>query len=139
MTEATQQPATAFEWVGGEAAVRALVDRFYDLMDLEPAYARLRAVHGNTLDNARQRLFWFLCGWLGGPQHYTDRFGHPRLRARHLPFSIASGERDQWLACMDQAMGETGVDEALRARLRDSFFKTADWMVNDRQIVKKVL
>ena len=126
---------TPFEWIGGEDKVRALVDRFYDLMDLEPAYAHLRSVHGNTLENARQRLFWFLCGWLGGPQHYTDRFGHPMLRARHLPRSIGGHsigirERDEWLACMDQAMGETGVPEALRARLRDSFFQTADWMRN---------
>ena len=123
-------PATPFEWIGGEAQVRQLVDRFYDLMDLEPGYAALRASHGDTLDNARQRLFWFLCGWLGGPQHYTEQFGHPRLRARHMPFSIGILERDQWLACMDQAMGETGVPDDLRARLRDSFFQTADWMRN---------
>ena len=122
--------ATPFEWIGGEDKVKALTERFYDLMDLEPGYATLRASHGDTLDNARQRLFWFLCGWLGGPQHYTEKFGHPRLRARHMPFSIGILERDQWLACMDQAMGETGVDEALRARLRDSFFQTADFMRN---------
>ena len=121
---------TPFAWIGGEDKVRALTERFYDLMDLEPGYGTLRAVHGTDLDNARQRLFWFLCGWLGGPQHYTDRFGHPRLRARHMPFTIGITERDQWLACMDQAMLETGVDEALRVRLRESFFKTADWMRN---------
>jgi len=121
---------TPFEWIGGEEKVKALADRFYDLMDLDPGYAALRETHGNTLDNARQRLFWFLCGWLGGPQHYTERFGHPRLRARPLPFKIGIRERDQWLACMDQAMGEVGVDEKLRARLRDSFFQTADWMRN---------
>jgi hemoglobin len=123
-------PATPFDWIGGEDKVRALVDRFYDLMDLEPRYAALRAVHGSHLDKARQHLFWFLCGWLGGPQHYTDRFGHPRLRARHLPFPIGIKERDQWLACMDQAMGEVGIDPALRERLRESFFQTADWMRN---------
>lgn len=122
--------ATPFEWIGGEHKVQALVDRFYDLMDIEPRYRELRAAHGSTLDNARQKLFWFLCGWLGGPQHYTDRFGHPRLRMRHMPFSIGIIERDQWLACMDQAMGETGVDAALRERLKTSFFQTADWMVN---------
>jgi len=122
--------ATPFEWIGGEERVKALTERFYDLMDLEPGYAALRASHGATLDNARQRLFMFLCGWLGGPQYYTEQFGHPRLRARHMPFKIGILERDQWLACMDQAMGETGVDEALRARLRDSFFQTADWMRN---------
>jgi hemoglobin len=121
---------TPYEWIGGEAAVRRLTERFYDLMDLEPGYTALRAVHGDTLANARDRLFWFLCGWLGGPQYYTEQFGHPRLRARHMPFKIGILERDQWLACMDQAMGETGVDETLRARLRDSFFQTADWMRN---------
>ena len=122
--------ATPFDWIGGETAVRALTERFYDLMDLEPAYAELRAVHGSDLSNARQRLFWFLCGWLGGPSYYTDQFGHPRLRARHLPFAIGVTERDQWLGCMDQAMGETDVDPALRERLRSSFFQTADWMRN---------
>ena len=123
-------PATPFEWIGGEARVRALADRFYDLMDIEPGYHELRLAHGNTLDEARQKLFWFLCGWLGGPSHYEDRFGHPRLRMRHMPFKIGVLERDQWLACMDQAMRETGVPEDLRARLRESFFKTADWMRN---------
>ncbi|MDO8251971.1 MAG: group II truncated hemoglobin [Rhodoferax sp.] len=121
---------TPFEWIGGEARVQALTERFYDLMDLEPGYSVLRAAHGRELDNARQRLFWFLCGWLGGPQHYTERFGHPRLRGRHMPFKVGLVERDQWVACMDQAMGETGVPEDLRARLRDSFFKTADFMRN---------
>ena len=122
--------ATPFEWIGGEAQVKALIERFYDLMELEPQYAALRAAHGSTLADARQKLFWFLCGWLGGPQHYTDKFGHPMLRARHMPFKIGILERDQWLACMDQAMLETGVDEALRTRLKDSFFQTGDWMRN---------
>ncbi|MBL0422203.1 group II truncated hemoglobin [Ramlibacter sp. AW1] len=121
---------TPFEWIGGEDKVRALVERFYDLMDLEPGYADLRASHGSDLGSARQKLFWFLCGWLGGPSHYTERFGHPRLRMRHMPFSIGIRERDQWVACMDQAMAETGVDPALRQRLRDSFMNTADWMRN---------
>ncbi len=121
---------TPFAWMGGEPHVRALTERFYDLMDLEPGYAALRAAHGTDLGNARERLFWFLCGWLGGPQHYTDRFGHPMLRARHMPFKISILERDQWLACMDQAMGDTGVDQTLRERLRASFFQTADWMRN---------
>lgn len=124
------QPATPFEWIGGEDRVRALTDRFYDLMDLEPAYTELRAAHGTDLDSARQKLFWFLCGWLGGPSYYTDQFGHPRLRARHMPFSIGIKERDQWVACMDQAMGEIGVPADLRVRLRESFMGTADWMRN---------
>lgn len=122
--------SSPYAWLGGEARVRALVERFYDLMDLEPAYAVLRAVHGATLDEARQKLFWFLCGWMGGPQHYALRFGHPRLRMRHMPFRIGVVERDQWLACMNQAMIDIGVPEALREQLRRSFFQTADWMRN---------
>jgi hemoglobin len=122
--------ATPFEWIGGEQKVKAMVERFYDLMDLEPGCAALRAVHGSDLSKARQHLFWFLCGWLGGPQHYTERFGHPRLRMRHMPFRIGIKERDQWLACMAQAMDETAVEGALRVRLKESFFQTADWMRN---------
>jgi hemoglobin len=123
-------PATPFEWIGGEAQVRLLVDRFYDLMDLEPVYRELRAAHGSTLDDARNKLFWFLCGWLGGPQHYTERFGHPRLRARHMPFAIGIRERNQWVACMHQAMEEVQVDPELAQRLDASFMNTADWMRN---------
>ena len=94
------------------------------------SYRELRAAHGSTLADARDKLFWFLCGWLGGPSHYTDRFGHPMLRARHLPFRIGIVERDQWLACMAQAMEETGIEPAVRERLAQSFFQTADWMRN---------
>lgn len=129
-TPPAEQAVTPFELVGGEPVIRRLVDRFYDLMELEPAYAELRAAHGASLESARDKLFWFLCGWLGGPQHYIERFGHPRLRARHLPFSIGIVERDQWLLCMDQAMRETGLPEPLIDRLNPSFFQTADWMVN---------
>jgi hemoglobin len=126
-------PGTApFVQLGGETGVRCLVDRFYDLMDLEAAYAGIRQLHPALLDGSRDKLFWFLCGWLGGPNHYIDRFGHPMLRARHLPYAIASSERDQWMACMIQAMEETAVDPALAAKLAESFFGTADWMRNKR-------
>ena len=121
---------TPFEWIGGEEAVRRLVDRFYDLMDLEPAYSELRAAHGADLVRARERLFWFLCGWLGGPAYYMENVGHPMLRARHLPFAIGLTERDQWVACMNQAMGDFAVPDALRDHLNAAFMKTADWMRN---------
>jgi hemoglobin len=130
MADDTNTPATPYDLIGGEARVLALAERFYDLMDLEPAYAALRAAHGSTLAQARQKLGWFLSGWLGGPQRYTERFGHPRLRARHMPFVIGNTERDQWLACMDQAMQETGVPDELRLSLGKAFFQTADWMRN---------
>jgi hemoglobin len=121
---------TLFEIIGGEARLRELVDRFYDLMDLEPGFADLRAMHPPSLDGSRDKLFWFLCGWSGGPNHFIERFGHPRLRARHLPFSIASKERDDWLRCMAQAMHELDMPQALQERLLHSFFQTADWMRN---------
>lgn len=127
---APAQGASAFDWVGGEAGVRALIDRFYDLMDLEPSYAGIRALHPGSLDGSRDKLNWFLCGWLGGPQHYVERFGHPMLRARHLPFAIGVAERDQWMACMTQAMREQGLDAPFAQQLAESFFKTADWMRN---------
>jgi hemoglobin len=122
--------STAFDALGGESAVRALVDRFYDLMDLEADYAGIRALHPPELDSSRDKLFWFLCGWLGGPSHYVERFGHPRLRARHLPFAIGIRERDQWLTCMAQAMRELDIDPVLSDRLAEAFHGTADWMRN---------
>jgi hemoglobin len=121
---------TPYELIGGEEGVRALVERFYDLMELEPAFEKLRAVHGSTLESAREKLFMFLSGWLGGPSLYTDRFGHPMLRARHMPFAIGEEERDQWMACMIRAMRDTDVPDALQTGLEQSFFKTADWMRN---------
>jgi len=130
VTGAATEPAAGFTLLGGEPGVRALVDRFYDLMDLEPGFAGLRGLHPDTLDGSRDKLHWFLCGWLGGPDLYQQRFGHPRLRARHLPYAIGIAERDQWLACMRQALTETGVDAALAGRLHAAFFNTAEWMRN---------
>ncbi len=127
---ATAAEQTPYARLGGDAVVRALVDRFYDLMDLEPQYAAIRGLHAADLGLARDKLYLFLSGWLGGPSLYIERFGHPMLRARHLPFAIGTRERDQWLACMNQAMVEQGVDEDLRQRLLQAFFQTADWMRN---------
>jgi hemoglobin len=121
---------TPYALLGGEQAVRALVERFYDLMDLEPAYSAIRKLHAADLAHAREKLFLFLSGWLGGPSLYIERYGHPMLRARHLPFPIGIAERDQWMACMEQAMVEVGVPDDLRRRLRQAFHQTADWMRN---------
>ncbi|MCP3025133.1 group II truncated hemoglobin [Cupriavidus basilensis] len=121
---------TAYALIGGEARVRELVDRFYDLMDLEDEFKGLRALHPASLDGSRDKLFWFLCGWLGGPNHFIERFGHPRLRARHMPFEIGTSERDQWMRCMALAMQDVGLPEDLQLRLMQAFFGTADWMRN---------
>ena len=124
------ESGSVYTQIGGEFAVRALVDRFYDLMDLEPGFVELRALHPASLDGSRDKLFWFMCGWMGGPQHYSDRFGHPMLRARHMPYTIGIRERDQWMACMTQALTEQTLNTTLAARLVESFFGTADWMRN---------
>ncbi len=119
-----------YDRIGGEPAVRRLVDRFYDLMDTLPEAAELRSLHPSALHGSRDKLTWYLTGWLGGPQHYVERFGHPRLRARHLPFPIASRERDQWMLCMRRALSETVTDEELRAHLDTTLARLADHMRN---------
>ncbi len=121
---------TPYQLLGGDAKIRELVARFYDLMELEPAFRRLREVHGPSVESAREKLYLFLSGWLGGPSLYADKYGHPMLRARHLPFRIGGEERDQWMACMMQAMEETEVPQELRQPLGEAFQKTADWMRN---------
>ena len=121
---------TPFEQFGGEPGVRQLVDAFYDHMDLDPEFAGIRALHPHTLDGSRDKLFWFLCGWMGGPNHYTERFGHPRLRARHMPFAIGSSERDAWLACLRKALQDCGTPELESAWLLGQLSSTADWMRN---------
>jgi hemoglobin len=121
---------TPYALLGGDAAVRALVDRFYDLMDLEPEFAHLRGLHPASLDESRDKLYWFLSGWLGGPDMFVERKGHPMLRARHMPFPIGVKERDQWLHCMHRAMDDASLPAPLRQHLEGAFFKTADWMRN---------
>ena len=132
--EETPQAVPPFEQLGGVDGVRALVDRFYDLMDLEPEFAELRALHPTSLDGSRDKFAWFLTGWLGGPDLYIERFGHPRLRARHLPFPIGVQVRDQWLTCMGLAMAEIGeaggFTTKMQERLMISFANTADHMRN---------
>ena len=122
--------ATPYELLGGEAGVRALADAFYDHLELDDEFAIVRRLYPPTLDDSRDKLFWFLSGWLGGPQRYVERFGHPRLRARHLPYAIASPERDAWLACMRAALADVKAPEALVAPLMKAFHGTADWMRN---------
>ncbi len=119
-----------YDLMGGADKVRELVDRFYDHMDTAPEYTKIRRMHPPELASSRDKLFMFLSGWLGGPQLYIERYGHPRLRARHLPFAIDSEARDQWLACMDAAMAQTQVDPAMVALLQRQFAKVADFMRN---------
>lgn len=121
---------THYERLGGGTVVRNMVDRFYDLMDGVPEYYGIRKLHPQDLSGSRQKLFMFLSGWLGGPPLYVEAFGHPMLRARHLPFPIGVAERDQWLGCMQQAMMDVGIEERLQKELFQAFAKTADHMRN---------
>ena len=121
---------TPYELLGGDQAVRRIIDRFYDLMDEVPEYYAVRKLHPADLSGSRDKLYMFLSGWLGGPQLYVEKFGHPMLRARHLPFAIGTAERDGWIACMKQALEECAVDGKLREWLMQSLSGTADWMRN---------
>ncbi len=121
---------TPYELIGGESAVRRLIDTFYDLMDEVPEYYVIRKLHPADLTGSRDKLYMFLSGWLGGPPLYTDKFCHPMLRERHLPIAIGNAERDAWMACMTQASETIIADEQLRAWLLGQLYKTADWMRN---------
>ncbi|TSE27332.1 Group 2 hemoglobin GlbO [Tepidimonas sediminis] len=110
--------------------MRRLVNRFYDLMDELPEAWAVRKLHPDSLDGARQSLFEFLSGWLGGPPLYVQKKGHPRLRMRHLPYAIGPRERDQWMLCMRLALAEEVADEGLRHALAEALQQLADHMVN---------
>jgi len=119
-----------YESIGGVDKVDELVDRFYDLMSLEPSLTELRNMHPQDLSDSREKLKFFLTGWMGGPDIYSPKYGHPMLRARHLPYKIGMKERNQWLVCMYQAMEDCGIHEDVGKQLEESFFNTADWMRN---------
>jgi len=122
--------ATFFELLGGVEQIRALVERFYDVMDSDPKAANLRAIHAADLTEAREKLFMFLTGWTGGPQLYIERYGHPFLRRRHLPFAIGEEQRDQWMYCMVRAMHDIGVEEEVMRKLAEALWGVADFMRN---------
>lgn len=126
MTETT----SLYDLLGGETGVRSLVDRFYDLMDSAPEARDIRALHAPSLKGSRDKLFMFLSGWSGGPPLYMQKFGHPKLRMRHLPFSIGERERDQWLWCMDRAIDAGEYRPAVVEHLKTRFAEIADFMRN---------
>jgi len=134
MIDKIQEPGsskqTFFEVLGGAEQVRALVERFYDVMDSDPKATGIRAMHQPDLTEAREKLFMFLTGWTGGPQLYIERYGHPRLRARHLPFPIGTSERDQWMYCMIRAMHDLGIEEPIIVKLAEALWGVADLMRN---------
>lgn len=120
---------THFDTIGGQSKIDELVTRFYDLMETLPEAAGIRALH-EDMPRAREKLRLFLTGWMGGPQLYVEKYGHPRLRARHLPFAIGPAERDQWMLCMTRALDDVVADPATRQALRRAFEPLATHMIN---------
>jgi hemoglobin len=120
---------THFDAIGGQSKIDELVTRFYDLMESLPEAAAIRALH-EDMPRAREKLRLFLTGWMGGPQLYVEKYGHPRLRARHLPFPIGPSERDQWMLCMTRALEDVIPDEAPRQALLRAFGPLATHMIN---------
>ncbi|MBJ6760443.1 group II truncated hemoglobin [Myxococcaceae bacterium JPH2] len=124
---------TPFARLGGEAAVIALAEAFYDAMDAtEPALARIHELDeaGRVNRGTRERFGLFLIGWLGGPQHYAAQHGHPRLRMRHGHVPVDVAMRDAWLRSMARALDARGVTGGLRRFLDDRFAQVADFLRN---------
>lgn len=121
---------TPYQLMGGEASVRLLANRFYDIMESAPQTKELYAIHPQPLHNIRQKFFEFLSGWLGGPPLFEEKYGHPRLRARHLPFTVNQQLRDQWMFCMDQALDEVVEHQLVREGIRQSLRQLASHMIN---------
>jgi len=121
---------TLYERIGGEEPLRRLVQHFYQHMDELPETETIRRMHASDLKSAEDKLFMFLTGWMGGPALYIEKFGHPRLRMRHMPFSIGESERDQWMLCMRNALDEVVTDKTLSDELYAALYGVADFMRN---------
>ena len=132
--EVGSNKSTFYELLGGEVSgtenIRHLVEAFYDIMDSDPKVVPLRAMHQPDLTSAREKLFMFLTGWTGGPQLYIERYGHPMLRARHMPFPVDESARDQWMYCMIKAMHQLNFEDDLMKKLANQLYGVADFMRN---------
>ena len=124
------ETTTMFERLGGAVVIDRLVEAFYARMDTLPEAEGIRAMHADDLGHIKQTLKRYLSEWTGGPKLYSPEKGHPRLRQRHMGFSIGNAERDAWLLCMRGALEETVADAAARAAIYDAMAKLADWMRN---------
>ncbi len=121
---------TPYDLLGGESGVRQLTAVFYDVMNERPDAATIRRMHAHDLHEIKERLFEFLSGWLGGPPLFALKHGSICLVSAHRPFQIGTEERDQWLACMDEALERVGAGEDVRAMLKNPMFRIADAIRN---------
>jgi len=127
-------PQSLFDLLGSEPEatnqIRAIVEAFYDVMDSDEKAKPIRQMHPEDLTSSREKLFMFLYGWTGGPQLYTERYGHPFLRRRHLPFKIGEEERDQWIYCMTKGLFNLKMEEEKIKALLNALYPIADFMRN---------
>lgn len=121
---------TPYDLIGGEAMVRRLADRFYEIMDTDPGAARIRAMHAKDLAQIRQLLFEFLSGWLGGPPLYFQRSEHRCIMSAHRPYAIGEAERDEWMMCMRRAMDDCALTGEMRAVMDQAFLRMANLFRN---------
>lgn len=120
---------TPYEAIGGAPVVAAIVDRFYDLMDEDPAYADVRRLHAKQLGPIKEGLAQFLNGWLGGPRDWFDK--GLCMRSMHVPMAISAEAARQWAEAMARAIdAEPGVDESLKVAMAQRLTQIALSMVN---------
>ena len=102
-------PASPFERIGGHSVLRAITDRFYDLMEQDPAYAELRAMHAQDLTFMRQSLPLFLAGWAGGPRDWFEANPGKCMMSAHAGYAIDGQTAEQWAEAMSRAIAESEV------------------------------
>lgn len=124
------QENSLYQLIGGESGTRNLAEAFYDEMETNIHLQELLAIHKQPLDNIRQKFFEFLSGWLGGPRLFEQKYGHPQLRARHMPFQVTKKQRDLWMLCMNNSMKKVIDDKEIEQHLRQAFDQMASHMVN---------
>ena len=100
------QSNNLYRRLGGDQPLRSFVARLYQYMDNLPEVKPVRDMHAMSLNEAGERLFNFMSGWLGGPKLYHQFYGEPRLRRRHMHIAIGNTERDQWLLCARKALDD---------------------------------
>ena len=120
------------EEIGGEPVLRALVARFYDIIETAPEGARILDLHlqGHGLAHVRAEQFGFLCGFFGGRRYYAEPHGHMSLREIHAHVPIRARDAEDWLACMARALDDTGVHGPSRGRIDAAFDRAARMLVN---------
>lgn len=121
--------STPYSLIGGETGVRELVKEFYDEMETNIHLQELLAVHQLPLDKIREKFFEYLSGWMGGPPLFEEKYGHPRLRQRHLHVAVTRKQAELWMLCMNNALDKTVKNNELKQWLRQAFGQLATHMV----------